>query len=130
MKKSIFLITLILSLFLAGCGKKDVSEPEPTLLPPSAYSSQRPPAQPSFAPEIQDPEYQPPSTYAEGEELFAKAESLDAAKELAELYGIKLVNYQSGYATYHTEESPAEVIRRGEANDWPKLEVNHTGKAD
>ena len=129
MKKSIIILALILSVLLAGCGEEeDTTEPEPTLLPPSAYSSQRTPSQPSFAPEVSVPAYQP-STYAGGEELFARTESVEAAKEIAELYGIELVNCQNGYATFHTDESPSEVIRRGEANGWPRLEINRIGNS-
>ncbi len=131
MKKEILLAMLSFSLLLAACGEDDIPEPEPTLLPPSAYSSQRDPLPDSDIPETGTE----PSglhsgnapTYAEGKELFAHADSLEDAKEIADLYGIELVDYQYGYATFHTEERVADVIKRGGTNGWPTLEINHTG---
>ncbi len=65
---------------------------------------------------------------AEGEELWALAGSEEEAKEIAELYGIELVLYDQGVATFHTDEDPAAVIQRGIDNGWKALAVNKTGK--
>jgi len=57
-------------------------------------------------------------------QLLGEAESLEEAEELAELYGITLVDYKNGLARFYTEEDPREVILRGRDNDWPKLVLN------
>ncbi|MBR1456020.1 MAG: hypothetical protein IJ594_02515, partial [Oscillospiraceae bacterium] len=62
---------------------------------------------------------------AEGRELFTLADSEEEAQQLAELYGIELVEFGNGVATFHTEEPPAEVVARGQANGWPLIEVNY-----
>lgn len=61
---------------------------------------------------------------AEGKELLCTVESREQAEEVASLYGIELVDFSYSVAVFHTEEDPFEVIRRGEENDWPPLEVN------
>ena len=57
-------------------------------------------------------------------QLLCAAESREAAEELAELYGIVLVDYGNGYACFFTEEDPNEVILRGKAQGWPVLSLN------
>ena len=61
----------------------------------------------------------------EGKELLALVETEEEALRIAELYGIELVSFQYGVAAYHTEEDPVAVIRRGQENGWPALEINH-----
>ncbi len=57
-------------------------------------------------------------------ELIAEVADEQEAQEIAELYGITLVRVTEGLAVFETEESPLEVIKRGEANGWKKLYVN------
>lgn len=62
-------------------------------------------------------------------QLMCAAESREEAQALAEQYGIALVDYRNGLATFYTEEDPRDVIRRGKDNGWQELSLNHTGKA-
>ncbi len=62
--------------------------------------------------------------YAEGRELMAPAASREEAEEIAALYGVELVDYEHGYALFHTEEDPSAVRERGRENGWPELEIN------
>ncbi len=57
-------------------------------------------------------------------QLLCAAESREAAEDLAELYGIILVDYQNGYACFFTEEDPDAVILRGKSQGWPVLSLN------
>ena len=70
------------------------------------------------------------SQVAEGSELFCLAESEEEAKEIAALYGIELVEFGYGVATFHTEENLNDVIQRGTENGWPLLEINHIMSLD
>ena len=63
--------------------------------------------------------------YAEGEELFTMTDTKEEAEQLAELYGIELVEWNSGVASFHTEEDPSAVIDRGKEKGWPLLEINY-----
>lgn len=56
--------------------------------------------------------------------MVALAESEEEAKQIAELYGIKFIDYAYGVATYETTENPQEVIKRGEKNNYPSISVN------
>lgn len=68
-------------------------------------------------------------TVSEEAPLMASADSEEEARELAELYGIQLVEYSYGVATFDTDEDPAAVIARGKRNGWPALSLNGTIKA-
>ena len=57
-------------------------------------------------------------------ELLAGAETQEEAQEIARLYDIVLVEYSDGVAVYATDKEPQEVIRFGEENGYPKLEMN------
>ncbi len=59
-----------------------------------------------------------------GSELLMLAEDRNEAENVAEMYGIELVDYSYGVATFHTEEDPSAVIARGRENGWPALELN------
>lgn len=62
---------------------------------------------------------------SETEPLLALTENEEAAREIAEQYGITFVTYQNGVATYYTDEDPNEVIIRGEENGYPTLYINY-----
>ena len=64
------------------------------------------------------------ASYPEGKELVAAVSSMEEAEDIAGQYGIELLSYSLGVAVYHTEEDPYEVIKRGEDNGWPALEIN------
>ena len=59
-------------------------------------------------------------------ELVAMVESQSEADEISDLYGIELKSYSYGVAVYTTDKDPAEVIRMGEEEGYPTLEINQT----
>ncbi len=64
------------------------------------------------------------SSIVAGEELFAVVSTEEDAQAIADQYGIELVTFAQGVATYHTEEDPGTVVRRGRENGWPPVAVN------
>lgn len=58
-------------------------------------------------------------------QLIASVETREEAEQIAELYGIELVDFSAPAALYRTEENPDTVIKRGMDNGWPKLEKNY-----
>lgn len=58
--------------------------------------------------------------------LMAEAETEEEAQEIAKQYGIELISFENGFALYHTEEDPFEVIARGQENGYPQLSINFT----
>ena len=102
MKKCLIAAALLLALVLSGCGDKTPPVPSETEKPgvPAAV------------------------TWAEGKELFALAETEEAAKEIAAQYEIELVSFGEGVAVFHTEEDPRVVVKRGVENGWPLVELN------
>jgi predicted small lipoprotein YifL len=70
-----------------------------------------------------------PNPVVEGMELYKLVESEEEAQRIAELYGIELVSVEQEIAVFHTEEDPAEVVRRGEENGWPRLSINRMKQA-
>lgn len=109
MKKG-FLCALVLGLLLPGCAKQT----------PAVSVAPAAPPEPSSAP-VATPAA---GSVAEGKELFCLADTEEEAKELAALYGITLVDFRYGVASFHTEEDPASVIARGKKNGWPSLSLN------
>lgn len=122
MKEALMITALSAVLLLSGCGGRPDNTGYVFPTPAVTLSPQETPPQQTKAGQI--------PSYADGRELIASVKSQEEAQELAELYGIELVKFQSGVASFHTEENPVNVIARGEANDWPRLELNHLGKAD
>lgn len=66
----------------------------------------------------------PKGDVSETEPLMALVESEEAAKEIAEQYGITFVSFQAGVATYYTDEDLQQVISRGEENGYTPLYLN------
>ncbi len=64
------------------------------------------------------------SDAAEGRELMASAGSEKEAMEIAERYGIELVEYSNKIAVFHTDEDPGKVIEKGKTEGWPLLSIN------
>ena len=62
-------------------------------------------------------------------QLMASAQTQEEAQSIADLYGITLVDWGYGVATYRTDEDPREVIRRGQENAWPELSLNYIQQA-
>ena len=99
MKKRIAAVLLALAALLPGCARQ----------------SSIPTAEPKIDME----------RVAEGSELFALTDSQEEAEKIAELYGIELVDFSYGVATFHTEEMPDAVIQRGKDHSWPEIEINY-----
>ena len=76
--------------------------------------------------EVVDSSAEKDTETAMGEELWAMVSSEEEAQEIADTYGITLVLYDQGVATYHTEEDPGTVVQRGRDNGWPAIAVNTT----
>lgn len=72
----------------------------------------------------------PPETTAPAlyENLTAWAASQEEARSIAESYGIELCSYAANIATFHTDDDPYQVVRRGREQGLPELSVN--GQAD
>lgn len=102
MKKKTTAALLLLTALLPGCARQT---PQAAVRPePKEQTAQQP--------------------AAEGAELYTLAESQEQAEEIAALYGIELVEYSFGVATFHTEEEPRTVVQRGRDNGWPEISVN------
>lgn len=67
-----------------------------------------------------------PGDISRTEPLMALAESEEEAKTIAEQYGITFVSFQSGVATYYTDEDPQQVIDRGVENGYQALYLNQS----
>ena len=101
--KRLFVIGMVVAIFaafLVGCGRKPQEKEAELMLP----------------------------EYAEGQELLCLASSEEEAQKIADLYGIELVSFVQGVATFHTEENPMDVINRGTENGYPPLELNAISK--
>ncbi len=59
-----------------------------------------------------------------GEELLCLAADEKEAQAIADQYGIKLVNFNNGVATFTTDEDVQAVIQRGIDNGYPLLDRN------
>lgn len=66
----------------------------------------------------------PLEEYVEGAELLCVTDSLEQAQNIADMYGIELVEFSYGVATFHTTEDPRDVIARGKEKGYPELSIN------
>ena len=66
----------------------------------------------------------PIEDYVAGAELLCITDSEAKAKEIADMYGIELVEFSYGVATFHTTEDPRAVIERGKEKGYPELSIN------
>lgn len=116
------LILMLLMALLCGC----TPAAEPPAKEPSEPTRQESttPSTPTMAEDVTTGQ-----TYAEAQ-LLGEAETREEAEELAELYGITLVDYKNGLGRFHTEEDPRDVIRRGKENGWPELVLNRVTSLD
>ncbi|MBQ3193727.1 MAG: hypothetical protein IJB59_09195 [Oscillospiraceae bacterium] len=103
------IVLVLMAALLYGCGK------------PDAVITGEETAQPQG---IRDD-----NTISAEEPLAATVESREEAEELARLYGITLVDYSYGVATFDTREDPQAVIARGREQGWPELSLNGNIKA-
>ncbi|MCM1089019.1 MAG: hypothetical protein NC419_12755 [Muribaculaceae bacterium] len=59
------------------------------------------------------------------DQLMTTIGTQEEAEYLASQYGIELVSFADGVATYKTDEDPNEVIARGEENGYLPLYLNY-----
>ena len=122
MRQTILWILILMLVFLCGCRSSGQVIPPS---PPEATANPKTDAtMPSAKPVI--PSTQPSGTVNPRGQLIGKAKDNAEAAEIAELYGITLVDFGHGLALYYTEEDPKAVIARGEENGWPALSMNYT----
>ena len=112
MDMKLILIVALTGLMLCSCGKPDVTVNKA----PTAVTDPAAPGD-SLLETI-------PAEYSQEAPLICSAESEEEAKQIAEQYGIRLVDYSYGVASFYTEEDPAEVIRRGLEEGWTELSLN------
>ena len=108
------LILVVLMLVLCGCRRSE----QVIYYPQETQETQN-----GWAP-LQPQEDKIP--VGEDAQLLCMTQTQEEAQEIAALYGIELVAWYDGLATFRTDEDPREVIRRGEAQGWQTLELNHT----
>lgn len=62
-------------------------------------------------------------------ELVGLVENEEEAKQLAESYGIVLIRYAEGIATFQTNQSYEEIKKIEEEKDLPELSINTVNRA-
>ena len=65
--------------------------------------------------------------YVEGKELLCLVDSQEEAEAIARQYGIELVEFSYGVATFHTEDDPNSVIELGKQLGYTELSLNGNG---
>ena len=124
MKKRLMLLIIAAALvFTVGCGANESvpaenTEQEDTEMHNTDVYS------PSISGDIAVPSN--PMEYSEEEPLFALVETQDAAEKIASDYGIELVDFSYGVATYYTDKDPSELINWGKEQGLAPLEINYT----
>lgn len=63
--------------------------------------------------------------YDKDKPLFALVESQEVAEKIAEDYGIELVEYSLGVASFRTDKDLAELIEWGKEQGFAPLEINY-----
>jgi hypothetical protein len=107
-----FVILPLLIVTASGCGS--AQEAQPSAAPGGDTTGNSDYIEPV---EVVTPEY------AEGEELLCLCDNEEEARKIADLYGIELVQFQYGVATFHAED-PMSVIALGKEKGYPELELN------
>lgn len=62
-------------------------------------------------------------------ELVGVVESEEEAKSLAESYGIELIRYAEGIATFQTDKTYEEIKRIEKEKSLPELAINEVNRA-
>ncbi len=127
MKKWLILLITIALIFIAGCGASESIPTENTEQEESEMFNG------NF--NIQEPSEflnggASDFDYSKEEPLFALVKTQDAAEKIASDYGIELVVFSSGVATYYTDKDLSELIRWGKEQGFAPLEINYTSYAD
>lgn len=109
MKFGLLFLCILLVFGLCACGNKIVPDASP-----EGFATR----------EVPFPEATTgPTLY---ENLLAWVETEEEAQAIADAYGIELCTYGLNVATFHTDEDPLAVIRRGREQGLPELSVNGT----
>lgn len=117
MEMKLILIVVLAGLLLCSCAKPDASDIQDVKVPTAATT----PAVSSDPTTLLE---KIPVEYNQEAPLICSAESEEEAKQIAEQYGIRLVEYSYGVASFYTEEDPMEVIRHGLDQGWTELSLN------
>ena len=112
------LLLLLAAGIFTGCRKSAAPETRPPGTAPTETKVHE------TVPAISTPGQTEPAPTGQFGQLMASAENLEEAQKLAELYGIRLVDFFDRVAVFHTDEDPDAVILRGERNGWPRLYRN------
>ena len=109
MKKYVIISIVLLPvvLLMCSCGKREQTFSQP--IPTTASTAT------DYTPAV-----------AAGEELLCLCNSREKAEDIAGLYGIELVDFSYGVATFHAEGDLSALINQGKANGWPELGFNGT----
>lgn len=67
--------------------------------------------------------------YAENQ-VLALLDTEEEASEMAEKYGMELMLYNSGVATFHTDEDPEELVKQINADGYEDVYINYVRKAN
>lgn len=121
MDMKLILIVALVGLLLCSCAKPDVTAKQDA----TAATKVTDPADPS-APLLD----RIPVEYSQEAPLICSAESQEEAEQIARQYGIRLVEFSYGVASFYTEEDPAEVIRHGLEQGWTELSLNQIHPID
>jgi len=109
MKKTLILLFIILMLMTVGCGREKTE---------------------MYKKETASAENASVQSYSKDKPLFAIAGSEDEAKKIADDYGIELVEYSYGVASFNTDKNLKELIEWGKAQGLPLLEINYINHLD
>lgn len=121
MKMRLIVLAFVLCALMCGCGSASQDAP---ITKPGAE-----PAIPE-APDTPVDILGPVDEFSSEEPLICAAETRAEAEAIAAQYGIELVSFDYGVASFYTQEDPRAVIERGLENGWPELELNRTSHFD
>ncbi len=69
-----------------------------------------------------------PEDVVKGRELICLADSREEAEQIAKDYGIELVDFAHGVASFHTAEDLGAVLERGKEKNLKQLDINRFNK--
>lgn len=116
-----FIMTaLCMALCITACGSAQTQIPDPAAQKPLQEETGEGEA---LVDEITEGEPVLNDEVMPGEELLCLCDTEEEAKEIADMYGIELVQFSYGVATFHAE-NPRDVIALGQEKGYPALELN------
>ena len=113
---------------LFGCGRAPLPvKPTPAQPAATVPATSAAPLAASATPPLpaqSEPLPPKPAAAAPYDNLLCRADDEEAARAIAALYEIEFVSFSYHIATFHTDEDPRDVIKRGKQNGWTELSVN------